>query len=258
MFSLRFLRIIRAAELELILSRLPKEGRVLEIGAGTGEQALALSARGFDVVAVDVESSGYRHHRVFPVTEYDGRILPFTNESFDVVFSSNVLEHIVDLRLVNLEIGRVLRRGGFAIHLMPSPSWRGWTTLGTFAAVIQELFLVWTQGEPDWAPVTRAIGLRRRVRRSAYLLTVPFRQRRHGERGSIWSELSLFRSVWWRRVFEDCNFEVIEVAPSGLFYTGNMVLGEFLTIPFRRSLARYLGSACTLYLVKPRGLRGAV
>ncbi|MFO7956946.1 MAG: class I SAM-dependent methyltransferase [Candidatus Brocadiia bacterium] len=43
---------------------------------------------------------------------------PLPPESFDVVFSSNVLEHIPpdDLRRIHRQVGRLLRDGGLAIH----------------------------------------------------------------------------------------------------------------------------------------------
>ena len=71
--------------------------RILEIGAGTGEQARALADRGFEVTAVEIASSRYATERAFPIVDYDGRTLPIPDRSVDIVFSSNVLEHVSDL-----------------------------------------------------------------------------------------------------------------------------------------------------------------
>ena len=82
---------IRTWELQQVVSVIPPGSRILEIGAGAGWQSRALAQMGFAVEAVDVASALHADTRVFPVEEYDGRHLPFADESFDVVFSSNVL-----------------------------------------------------------------------------------------------------------------------------------------------------------------------
>lgn len=52
-------------------------------------------------------------------TALDLRRLPFDDESLDFVFSSHVLEHIVEDREALAEIYRVLRPGGLAITMVP-------------------------------------------------------------------------------------------------------------------------------------------
>jgi 2-polyprenyl-3-methyl-5-hydroxy-6-metoxy-1,4-benzoquinol methylase len=66
----------------------------LEFGAGTGKQALELQRRGFRVTAIEMLTSNYAEHRVFPILDYDGATIPLADASVDVVYSSNVLEHI--------------------------------------------------------------------------------------------------------------------------------------------------------------------
>jgi hypothetical protein len=67
--SLDYLDAIRVAELEKIASLFPAGGRVLEIGAGTGKQALELQRRGFEVSAIELADSNYAIHRVFPIKD---------------------------------------------------------------------------------------------------------------------------------------------------------------------------------------------
>src|SRR5262249_6123634 len=62
-FSLDHLDAIRAAELDKVASLFPTGGRVLEIGAGTGKQALELQRRGFEVTAIEIAESNYAAHR---------------------------------------------------------------------------------------------------------------------------------------------------------------------------------------------------
>jgi SAM-dependent methyltransferase len=250
MFSIEHLHKLRAAELDVIATRLPAGARVLEIGAGTGAQALALRERGYDVAAVDLVDSNYADAKVFPVKTYDGRTLPFASDSFDIVFSSNVLEHVPDLAPLHAEVKRVLNSGGKCVHVLPTDAWRFWTTLSAFPVAVQHL----AHHAPQLLP--RAVSRKEARRllsaglRAAALATIPIRQKRHGERGNLITEQYYFRPNWWRRHFFRHGFAITYDAPVGIFYTGHMVLNG-LSIDQRRNLARTLGSACYLFELAP-------
>ncbi|MGH9199258.1 MAG: class I SAM-dependent methyltransferase, partial [Acidimicrobiia bacterium] len=46
--------------------------------------------------------------------------LPYLNDSFDIIFSDNVLEHLPNPRSVFTEVGRVLKPGGFFLVKTPN------------------------------------------------------------------------------------------------------------------------------------------
>lgn len=50
---------------------------------------------------------------------YDGEHLPYGDDSFDSVFSTEVFEHVFNLRQMLEEIGRVHKRGGRLLLTMP-------------------------------------------------------------------------------------------------------------------------------------------
>jgi SAM-dependent methyltransferase len=256
MFSIDFLNQIRAAEIDVILGHFPLGARILEIGAGTGRQALEISARGFSVEAIEIPDSNYRGSRLFPITNYDGRRIPFPDESFDLVFSSNVLEHVRDLPVLHTEIRRVMRPGATCVHVLPTHAWRFWTTLTAFPAAIQKVIAlaVPVAGNPlsGHAPSTlgRLGALALRFGTGLGYLLSPFVQGRHGERGNIATELWLFRPGVWRKNFRRNGFELVGDEPMGLHYTGHFVFGAGWCLAKRARLAKRLGSACHLFTLR--------
>jgi SAM-dependent methyltransferase len=50
---------------------------------------------------------------------YDGKKLPFADESVDTVYSSHMLEHVADFRATICDWHRVIRSGGFIVCVVP-------------------------------------------------------------------------------------------------------------------------------------------
>lgn len=51
--------------------------------------------------------------------EYDGKKLPFPDESVDTVYSSHMLEHVADFRATICDWHRAVRSGGFIVCVVP-------------------------------------------------------------------------------------------------------------------------------------------
>ena len=110
----------------LPLSEMQKEEiRLLEIGTGSGAIAsyfAGLSSPLFKVSAVDVMDQR-TIVQGFDFQTYKGIRLPFEDESFDVVISNHVIEHVGsrEQQFSHLhEISRVLVPGGYAYLATPS------------------------------------------------------------------------------------------------------------------------------------------
>ncbi len=252
MFSVAHLNKLRSHEIERVIGFMTPGARVLEIGAGTGQQAAELSARGFQVTAIEIRESNYAEERLFDIVDYDGRTIPFPDKSFDIVFSSNVLEHVPNLTNLHAEIRRVLKPSGYCVHVLPTHSWRLWTTLSSFP----NAFVYALTFTPRLIPDLRFSRGEIKRLSSAWLAVTtrcasPFFQRRHGERGNLISETWLFHPSWWRRNFVENGFEIIRDEPMGLFYTGNMLLGSRWSFASRHIVASILGSACHIFKLRP-------
>lgn len=256
MFSTEFLHIIREFEIEEIANHFPLGASVLEIGGGTGIQAKQLADRGYKVTTIDVAVSNYKKDRVYPVIDYDGKVFPFEDGTFDVVFSSNVLEHIVDLAQVHRESRRVLKPDGYCVHVMPTAAWRFWTGVANYVELLQR----WGSLFPDLLPRRVSLGeLKRPVHwlwRMGQVLRAYVVPLRHGETGNAVTELWTFSRRYWVRHFRQHNCTIILVEPMGLFYTGHLVFGKRWSLRSRKRAASVLGSACILYKIKPGDSKG--
>jgi SAM-dependent methyltransferase len=255
--NLEHIHILRDRELACIVDLIAQFGPskpsldMLDVGAGSGRQAARLAELGHRVSAVDVETSAYAQETFFPVTVYDGRILPFPDDSFDVVVSSNVLEHVSGLDGLLGEISRVLRVDGVAVHVLPTPTWRMWTTAAHGPWVLKRSWQVLSGARPRQRQ-TGGDSPEHASRRNSVLSIFPSR---HGERGNLLSEARYFSSRWWNGAFRRNGWNVVHETPIGMFYTGAMLLASKLSVDARQLLARALGSSTRAYVVMP-GRRG--
>jgi SAM-dependent methyltransferase len=104
-----------------VISRIDWRGkRVLEVGAGLGTDARNLIGRGANYTGINVDrgstEAASQALRVFSlpgaVLERNATSLDFPNDTFDVVYSFGVLQHIPEARKAVAEIHRVLKPGG--------------------------------------------------------------------------------------------------------------------------------------------------
>lgn len=245
MKSLAFRQAIRQYELEQVISLMPAGGSLLEIGAGAGWQAKLLAEQGFQVKAIDIGSSRYKSQQVWPVLEYNGKSIPFPDRIFDVVFSSNTLEHIPHVATFMDEIRRVLKPDGVAIHLMPSATWRFWTMCTHypfFPYHLKKAIRLFAS-----RTVSRKVGKTKLLLDAVYEVFIPSR---HGERGNVLTELYLFSHFAWLSVFHRPGWRVKARFPNRLFYTGHGLFGSLLGLRLRRLLSYLLGSACNIFVLE--------
>lgn len=90
---------------------------VLDVGGGPGYFASAFAARGARYVPVepDVGEMAAAGIRVPGSVRGDGQALPFRANAFDVVYSSNVAEHVPAPWTMAAEMLRVARPGGLVV-----------------------------------------------------------------------------------------------------------------------------------------------
>jgi demethylmenaquinone methyltransferase/2-methoxy-6-polyprenyl-1,4-benzoquinol methylase len=96
---------------QTVVSRLP-QGRLLDLGAGTGAANQILEPR--DIVALDPAPQMIAHNKASERVVAVGEQLPFSDQSFDAVFSAYVFRNLDSVEETMREVARVLRPGGLA------------------------------------------------------------------------------------------------------------------------------------------------
>jgi len=145
------------------------------------------------------------------------------------------------------ETYRVLRPGGVAIHILPTPSWRFWTILAHYPFLIFALLGV-RAGFVDWSD-RAARQDRTRKRGFAHLVRRVLWAGPHGEFPSAIAELRGFHRRTWTRALEAASFEIVDVAGTGIYYSGYGLLPR-LSTSARNRLARCLGASTQIVVAR--------
>jgi SAM-dependent methyltransferase len=140
-----------------VLAEGPVEGcRVLEVGAGSGRDALGLARAGAVGVVLDYSPASLAHIQrqvralgvPLHLVRADALRMPFREGAFDVVFHQGLLEHFRDPQPLLLENARVARRGGLVVVDVPQ-TFHLYTLMKKLLILLNRWFAGWeTQFTP--------------------------------------------------------------------------------------------------------------
>jgi len=110
----RVCAIDKVANIQALL-RTDKVQSILEVGCGTGailaelvKRGIGTSHKGVDIAAPGIHVDPGATN--LSLLEYDGETIPFPDDSFDFVYASHVIEHVLNPRGFLAEISRVAKR----------------------------------------------------------------------------------------------------------------------------------------------------
>jgi len=175
----------------------------LEIGAGSFAQAAELAKVSELVLATEYDVAARSDGRPIAVPQHvmpicaDARELPVRDAAADLVFSSNVLEHIPNPQDALREGKRCLAKDGVMVHILPTTACRVRTALtGPLSSLLQmdpRLSGLWQRTFAVHGAVAR----------------------------SYWEELRLFSVRRWRALFRECGFTIVDEGPMIGFWSAN-------------------------------------
>lgn len=121
----------------IALSLIDTDGRekiALDVGCRDGYFSEFLKRRGFTVTSIDIESN-------YPAAKMvdANQLLPFDDNYFDLIWCSEVIEHLENPRAVINEFKRVLKPTGQAIFTTPNSNFWLYRLLKPFGLTAQKL-----------------------------------------------------------------------------------------------------------------------
>lgn len=221
----------RAREIALIFGRCP-DGLFpsgLELGAGDGFQSALLLKYVGHLVATDINPRILElpaHERLeYRVIDAEDVGESFPTSSFDLVFSSNLLEHLPTPERALAGVQRVLKDNGVTIHVMPSPFWKLCELLLYFpnhvivlleqvlarggSKVLEEKVRRHLPGRTKAAPLQQEPDNNPKVRKRPHsFLYHWFIPETHGVSDGHLEEFRVFRKSRWLAEFRRAGFQV--------------------------------------------------
>jgi len=135
----------------MLLDEIPREGRCLEIGVGTGRIALPLARAGASIVGVDISPAMLRRlvdkagTSRLEIVIADATRLPFGSDTFTSAIAAHVFHLIPNWTVAVAELLRVVRRDGVVLAS------RGGGHAPEWARKVRRHFFV-EAGDPAWPP----------------------------------------------------------------------------------------------------------
>ncbi len=106
-------------KVQLINSFHPEKGRLLDIGAGTGDFLTTAKANGWQTIGLE-PSEKAKNIAISKGVSFENDIKSIENQSFDVITMWHVLEHVPDIEQQIKELKRLLKPNGTIIIAVPN------------------------------------------------------------------------------------------------------------------------------------------
>jgi len=225
----------------------PSQTKVMDFGCGGGELTNHLLLLGYDTYGCDIKP--YWQQKSHATVERLAQIsltpyrLPYESDTFDVVVSTSVLEHAQNKEELFQEIHRVLKVGGYSMHIFPG-KWYLPTEPHIYVPLVN---FFWPKCPRWWFAVWALIGVRNEFQRDKSWKEVVEVNDEYCMRGL---------SYWSNRRYRELSFEIFGnySAPTEFFinhgYGGAAKL--LRRFPFRRLSGWLLGELRMNFIVQQK------
>ncbi|HJL61310.1 MAG TPA: class I SAM-dependent methyltransferase [Pseudomonadales bacterium] len=221
--------------------------RILDLGCGEGRHAITaymlanVESVGIDLNLNDLKTTRDRFdefkdqdndQKSLTISVASGQKLPFSDNSFDKVICSEVLEHIPDYHSVLTEIARVLKTGGIFAASVPRffPEWICWQLSDEYHEV-----------EGGHIRIFNANHLREDIQNCGFV----FFKKHHAH--------SLHVPYWWLKCFfwqEEDEDEASIVSAYHRFLVWDLMKQPKITKTLDKVLNPVMGKSVVMYFVK--------
>jgi len=191
---------------------------VLDLGCGSGSLLRYLSRVFDDVIGLEIDLSYLREIAQLDIPgisllRTDGRKLPFTSGSVDIVYSIGVLEHMDRVQECVAEVHRILRkRGSFVIG---SPVESGLAL--ALKAIFNKLVSYESEEKVSFASALKTFSMRTRTERTHFYHVGKDSQ--FGHRGYRWEDmLGLVREHFHVENLEFFPFDSLKTMSPYVFF----------------------------------------
>lgn len=246
--KLEWLHHVRNIELKTLeeILQLNKNLKILEIGGGDGYQAKVLADKGFSVVSIDIEP---RLPQVFPVKKIDNTTLNFSDETFDIIFTSHVLPHVQNIEQMFNEIKRIVKKDGIIVHVVPTTGWSFITNIWHYLFIPKYLFRsikkrIFKKEQLQIENIQKIEIHESSQNKIKKLFLHPL-----GENPSFIHELVYFSRKHWIKLFLDNGFKIIEIKNSSYITSGYGIF-RFKLVSFRKIFGKYFFSSSYCFVLK--------
>ena len=248
-------------ELDLIFSECPEKlfQTGLELGAGDGFQSILLAKYVSKLISTDLNPNKLKRESnksiEYVICDAEEIKEYFNKRQFDLVFSSNLLEHLPNPDKALNGIYDVLKDDGITIHVMPSPFWKFCYLLLYYPNLCVSVLEEMTEKDGDSKKIGKMIRklkgstnnleqnkqgpqlgnnpkIQRAPRSFMYRLLVP---EPHGVSISHVKEFYAFSKYRWIKQFEKANLDLVKIIK------GPVSSGHGFGLNFIRNILERLG-----------------
>ncbi|MEI8608440.1 methyltransferase domain-containing protein [Enterovibrio sp. Hal110] len=211
---------LKSREIEILVKYFkdtPQFENVLEVGAGNCSQSKSLSLLvNKNLVSVDLNAdrlnSGEKiDTQTLIVADAEQLDKVGFNMKFDLIFSSNVLEHLPNVKKCLDSSHAISNDDAYYVHILPNPTWRFFATVFYYPVkvrnVISRLFKhKEPQAKSSWGNNIKSSS--KKVSRLSRLLPPV-----HGVSNNLFAEFLAFRKSSWLNTFKSSGYVVVDVLP---------------------------------------------
>ena len=242
--SINWWKYVRIQELQPALEFFSKEKttKILEIGGGNGLQAKLISEMGYDIISTDISP---KLPTYYTVQKIDSTNLPFPSESFDLILSSHVLQHLENIEATFNEIKRVIKKNGIIIHIVPTQNWTIVTNFWHYLFIPKYLSRAlnkrlrkknYFSKQYKKNNIENESNIEKNEEKFKRLFLHPL-----GNNPSFIHELYYFSKFYWKNLFTNSGFKIISVK-TGSDLTSGYGVFKMKFLKTRKCLGKYFSS----------------